>query len=165
MESPFLTGRPSLSLSHAPIAADRVSGLSPPCRSEKALRQGRVFRRCRQAPVSRHPGGCGDRDRCGGVGLCADAQPRPHSRGSQRSQFARRGDPSRARRLYGMVNGRSHAIETSGRSRATCVRGPKRLPDSPPSTTRRGVGSIHDARAVTHRKDMIPENTRTCSKW
>ena len=52
------------------------------------------------------------------------------------------------------------SIETSGRSRATCVRGPKRLPDSPPSTTRRGVASIHDARAVTHRNDMIPENTR-----
>ena len=54
----------------------------------------------------------------------------------------------------------SHAIETSGRSRATCVRGPKRLPDSPPSTTRQGVGSIHAARAVTHRNGMISENTR-----
>ena len=54
----------------------------------------------------------------------------------------------------------SHAIETSGRSRATCVRGPKRLPNSPPSTTRQGVGSIHAARAVTHRNGMISENTR-----
>ena len=51
---------------------------------------------------------------------------------------------------------RSPAIETSGRSRATCVRGPQRLPDSPPSTPLPGVGSIHDARAVTHRKGHDP---------
>ena len=59
----------------------------------------------------------------------------------------------------------SHAIETSGRSRATCVRGPKRLPNSPPSTTRQGVGSIHGARAVTHRNTRIPFHCYSDPNW
>ena len=66
-------------------------------------------------------------------------------------------DPSRrGRRLGAPAHGQVTPSRPPGRSRATCVRGPKRLPNAPPSTTKRGVGSIHDARAVTHRNGMIP---------